>query len=80
MYPEYQIIQTPTPHAHSTFLEFLIEVGLFGFAAMACLFWLWLRDAFDVVLAQKDALVPAGRRWAFWQVPLLPSRDTCSKE
>ncbi|HHX28611.1 MAG TPA: hypothetical protein GX716_06310 [Firmicutes bacterium] len=61
VYPEYQIIQTPTPHAHSTFLEFLIEVGLFGFVAMACLFWLWLRDAFDVVLAQKDSL---GARWA----------------
>jgi putative inorganic carbon (HCO3(-)) transporter len=60
VYPEYQIIQTPTPHAHSTFLELLIEVGLPGFAAMACLFWLWLRDAFDAVLSQKGTV---GSRW-----------------
>ncbi len=53
VYPEYQIIQTPTPHAHSTFLEFLIEVGALGFLAMVCLFWLWLRDAFDAILAPE---------------------------
>lgn len=61
VYPEYQIIQTPTPHAHSTFLEFLIEVGILGFLAMACLFWLWLKDAFDAVLSQRGG---SGSRWA----------------
>jgi len=33
-YPEYMIIQTPAPHAHSTYLEMLIELGLFGFVAL----------------------------------------------
>ncbi len=61
VYPEYQIIQTPAPHTHSTYLEFLIEVGLLGFIAMACLMWLWLRDAFDAVLSQKGS---PGNRWA----------------
>lgn len=53
VYPEYMIIQTPAPHAHSTFLEFLIEVGLFGFLAMACLFLVWAYDAFKVMFAEK---------------------------
>lgn len=61
VYPEYQIIQTPAPHTHSTYLEFLIEVGLLGFLAMACLFWLWMRDAFDAVLSQKGS---RSDRWA----------------
>jgi putative inorganic carbon (HCO3(-)) transporter len=61
VYPEYQIIQTPAPHTHSTYLEFLIEVGLLGCIAMACLMWLWLRDAFDAVFSQKGS---PGNRWA----------------
>lgn len=61
VYPEYQIIQTPTPHAHSTLLELLIEVGLPGFLALVCFFWLWLRDATDAVLSQQGN---RNRRWA----------------
>jgi putative inorganic carbon (HCO3(-)) transporter len=53
VYPEYMIIQTPAPHAHSTFLEFLIEVGLLGFLAMASVFIIWLYDAFKVISARK---------------------------
>lgn len=34
VYPEYMIIQTPAPHAHSTYLQMLIELGLFGFLAL----------------------------------------------
>ncbi len=61
VYPEYMIIQTPAPHAHSTFLEFLIEVGLLGFIAMACFFVIWLVDALKAVYTEKGQ---AGARWA----------------
>lgn len=42
VYPEYMIIQTPAPHAHSTYLEMLIELGLPGFAAMVWFFIAWV--------------------------------------
>jgi len=60
VYPEYMIIQTPAPHAHSTFLEFLIEVGLFGFLAMFLLFVVWTYDALRVVFTEKGK---GGARW-----------------
>ncbi|MDI6893218.1 MAG: O-antigen ligase family protein [Bacillota bacterium] len=42
-YPEYMIIQTPAPHAHSTFLEMLVELGVPGLAALLwfLLMWAW---------------------------------------
>lgn len=36
-YPEHMIVQTPAPHAHCTFLQVLIELGLWGFLTL-----LWL--------------------------------------
>ena len=53
VYPEYMIVQTPAPHAHSTFLQFLIEVGLLGFLAMASFFIIWLIDVLKVSLARS---------------------------
>ena len=53
VYPEYMIVQTPAPHAHSTFLQFLIEVGLLGFLAMASFFVIWLIDVLTVSLARS---------------------------
>ncbi|MGE5580875.1 MAG: O-antigen ligase family protein [Bacillota bacterium] len=60
VYPEYMIVQTPAPHAHSTFIQYLIEVGLFGFLSMAYLFAIWLYDGFRAIFAEKER---AGR-WA----------------
>lgn len=53
VYPEYMIIQTPAPHAHSTFIQYLIEVGLLGFLSMAYLFAVWLYDGFKAIFAEK---------------------------
>jgi O-antigen ligase len=61
VYPEYMIIQTPAPHAHSTYLEMLIEIGLFGFLAMAWLLLVWTFDVLRAVFGQKGA---GGARWA----------------
>jgi len=61
VYPEYQIVQTPTSHAHSTFLQFLIEVGLFGFLAMAVFFVIWLCDGFRKIISTKG---PGRSRWS----------------
>jgi len=61
VYPEYMIIQTPAPHAHSTYLEMLIEIGLFGFLAMAWLLLVWTFDVLRAVFRQKGA---GGARWA----------------
>lgn len=42
-YPEYMIIQTPAPHAHSNYLEVLVELGVPGLAALLwfLLTWTW---------------------------------------
>jgi len=60
VYPEYMIIQTPAPHAHSTFLQYLIEVGLFGFLAMAHLFVVWLHDGLRAIFSTQGR---KGHRW-----------------
>jgi putative inorganic carbon (HCO3(-)) transporter len=52
MYPEYMIVQTPAPHAHSTYLQMLIEVGLFGFLAFVWFFLVWLYDAFRTLFTK----------------------------
>ncbi|HHW27022.1 MAG TPA: hypothetical protein GXX23_06740 [Firmicutes bacterium] len=61
IYPEHMIIQTPTPHSHSTFLQFLIEVGLLGFVAMAVFFLIWLYDSLRTVYGERGKW---GARWA----------------
>jgi putative inorganic carbon (HCO3(-)) transporter len=61
VYPEYMIIGTPAPHAHSTFLQFTLEVGLLGFISMAGLFLVWLYDAFKTVFGERGK---SGSRWA----------------
>lgn len=44
LYPEFQIVQTPAPHAHSTYIQMLLELGLFGFLALCWFFLAWLRQ------------------------------------
>lgn len=54
IYPEYMIIQTPAPHAHSTYLEMLIELGLFGFLALAWFFLAWARQALGFLQLKRE--------------------------
>jgi len=61
VYPEYMIVQTPAPHAHSTYMEVLIETGLFGFLAMAWFFVTWAFDSLRAVFSGKG---PGSSRWA----------------
>ncbi len=60
VYPEYMIIQTPAPHAHSTYMEMLIETGLFGFLALAWFFLTWTFDALKAVSSREG---PGRSRW-----------------
>lgn len=43
-YPEYMIIQTPAPHAHSNYLEMLVELGVPGLAALLWFLLTWARE------------------------------------
>lgn len=46
LYPEYMIIQTPSFHSHNLYIQIIIEIGLFGFIALAWFLivniWHWL--------------------------------------
>lgn len=53
VYPEYMIIQTPAPHAHSTYLEMLIELGLLGFLVLAAFLLFWAYIVFKSIISEK---------------------------
>lgn len=61
VYPEYMIIQTPAPHAHSTYLEMLIELGLLGFTALMWFLVAWASYVFFTILKAEGRW---GKRWA----------------
>ncbi|HHT85423.1 MAG: O-antigen ligase family protein [Bacillota bacterium] len=61
VYPEYMIIQTPAPHAHSTYLQMLIELGLCGFLALIWLLLVCGWQSLRVLFTQKGV---GFERWA----------------
>lgn len=61
VYPEYMIIQTPAPHAHSTYLQMLIELGLCGFLVMGWLLLACAWYALRAIFAEKGKWF---ERWA----------------
>jgi len=60
VYPEYMIIQTPAPHAHSVYLEMLIELGLLGFLVLMWFLLTWTWKVFRSVVAQEGR---SRKRW-----------------
>jgi putative inorganic carbon (HCO3(-)) transporter len=62
IYPEYMIIQTPAPHAHSTYLQMLIELGLCGFLV---LMWLLLACPWYAMAALFAEKGRGFERWAY---------------
>lgn len=60
VYPEFMIVQTPAPHAHSLYLQMLIEIGLFGFLAMAWFFMVWGWDVLGVLFREQGGWA---KRW-----------------
>lgn len=61
VYPEYMIVQTPAPHAHSTYLQMLIELGLLGFLA---LMWLLVTCGWQALRALFTHKGKTFERWA----------------
>ncbi len=53
MYPEYMIIQTPAPHAHSTYLQMLIELGLCGFVVLMWLLFVCAWYSLSAIFTEK---------------------------
>ncbi|HHX10664.1 MAG TPA: hypothetical protein GX729_04785 [Firmicutes bacterium] len=61
VYPEYMIVQTPAPHAHSTYLQMLIELGLLGFLALMWLLIVCGWQSLRAIFTQKGK---GFERWA----------------
>lgn len=53
VYPEFMIVQTPAPHAHSVYVQMLLEIGLFGFLAFAWFFVVWTLRVLSVLFREK---------------------------
>ncbi len=60
IYPEHMIVQTPAPHAHSTYLQMLIELGLGGFLALMWFLAACAWYALAAIFAEKGQWF---RRW-----------------
>lgn len=61
IYPEYMIIQTPSLHSHSLYLQMLIELGLLGSVALA---WFLLASVFHSLGSLR---VAKGRGFEKWK-------------
>lgn len=53
IYPEYMIIQTPAPHAHSVYFQMLIEIGLVGFIVLMAFMAIWTVRTVCTVFTEK---------------------------